>query len=125
MWNTPALWKYITKYVNKGSDMAPFAIGSEGRRDEIKKYQTGRYISNDEAILRIFGSEIHQRYPTVVNLAVHLENRQRVYISEDTADNLAQTPPETTITAFFKLCQQDVFVKSLMYVEVPTYSTWT
>ena len=111
--------KYITKYINKGSDMATFAIG-EGGRDEIKNYQTGCYI-----LKRVFGLEIPQQYPTVVNLAVHLENGQRVYFIEDTAHNLAKTPPETTLTAFFKLCQQDGFAKSLMYVEVPTYYTWT
>ena len=45
--------------------------------------------------------------------------------TEDTAHNLAQTPPETTITAFFKLSQQDVFAKSLMYGEVPPDYTMT
>ena len=39
--------KYITKYVSKGSDMATFAIGDEDGRDEIKNYQTGRYISSN------------------------------------------------------------------------------
>ena len=56
--------------------MATFAIGDEGGRDEIKNYQTGRYILSNEAIWRIFGLEIRQRYPAVVNLAVHLENGQ-------------------------------------------------
>ena len=104
--------------------MATLAISDEGGRDKIKNYQTGHYILSNEAIWRIFGLEIPQ-YPTVVNLAVHLENGQRVYFTEDTAHNLAQTPPETTLIAFFKLCQQNLFVKSLMYIEVPNYYTWT
>ena len=107
------------------SGMATFAFFNEGERDEIKNYLTGHYISINEAIWRNFWLETHQRYPAVVNLAVHLENRQRVYFSEDTAHNLVQTPPESTLTDFFKLCQQDVFEKSLMYIEVPTYYTWT
>ena len=78
--------KYITKYVNKVSDMATFAIGDQADRDEMKNYPTGRYISSNEAIRRNFGLEIHQRYPTVVVL---LENGQRVYFAEDTAHNLA------------------------------------
>ena len=85
--------------------MATFAIGDEDRQDEIKNYQTGCYISSNEAIWRI-----HQGYLTAMNLAVHLENR--VYFTKDTAHNIAKTPPETTLTDFFKLCQQDVFVKS-------------
>ena len=77
--------KYITKYANKAGDMATFAIGDEGGRDEIKKIiRQGVIISNNEAISGIFGLEIHQRYPTVMNLAVHLENGQRVYFTEDT-----------------------------------------
>ena len=46
--------KYITKYVNKGSDMSTFDIGDEGGRDEIKHYQRECYISSNEAIWRIF-----------------------------------------------------------------------
>ena len=117
--------RYITKYVDKGSDMVTFAIGDEGGRDEMKNYQTGRYILSNEAIWSIFGLKIHQRYPTVVNLAVYLENRLRVYFTEDTAHNLAQTSSETTLTAFIKLCQRDDFEKSLMYLEFSIYYTST
>ena len=104
--------------------MATFPIRDEGGLDEIKIYQTGLYISSNEAIRRIFGLEIHHRYPTVVNLAVYRENWQIVYFTEDTAHNLVQTSPETTLTAIFKLFQQDLFAKFLMYVEVPLYYTW-
>ncbi|GFT89088.1 ATP-dependent DNA helicase [Trichonephila clavipes] len=34
------------------------------------------------------------------------------------------TPPKTTITAFFQLCQYDAFAKTLLYVDVPRYYTW-
>lgn len=95
--------KYITKYINKGSDMATFRIGDEAERYGIQIFQTGRYISSNEAIRRIFGFEIHQRFPMVVNLAAHLENGQRVYFNEDTAQALAQTPPQTTLTAFLNI----------------------
>lgn len=35
-------------------------------------------------------------------------------------DNL----PETTLTAFFELCNSDEFAKTLLYHEVPHYYTW-
>ena len=57
----------------------------------------------------------YMTYPTVVNLAVHLENGQRVYFKEANALQRAENPPETTFTAFFKLCQQDEFSKRLFY----------
>ena len=89
--------KYVCKYVNKGSDAAMFALQQQ---DEVTQYQQGRYISSNEAFWRSFGFYIHQRH----QLAVHLENAQIVYFNEQNATNLALTPNETTLTAFFKLC---------------------
>ena len=43
----------------------------------------GRYISSSEAVWRMLGISIHERYPPVVQLAVHLENGQRVYFNPD------------------------------------------
>lgn len=52
--------KYIrTIYVNKCSEMATFAIGDERERDEVNLYNTGRFISSNEAIWRIFEFVIH------------------------------------------------------------------
>ncbi|KAL8580067.1 hypothetical protein ACOMHN_065116 [Nucella lapillus] len=104
--------------------MATFTVEGETRKDEIKTFQTGRYISTNEAVWRIFSFDLHQRYPPVVNLSVHLENGQRVYYTEKTAHQRAQAPPETTLTAFFKLCQSDEFARTLLYAEVPTYFRW-
>ncbi|GFW07512.1 ATP-dependent DNA helicase [Trichonephila clavipes] len=81
--------KYICKYVNKESDMAVFGVGNVAAPlDEINQYQLGRYISSNEAVWRILSFPIHERHPTVVHLAVHLANGQRVYF---TADNLCAT----------------------------------
>ena len=63
------------KYVTKGLDMAVFAVEQEGQQiDEIRNYQMGRYISTNEAMWRFLTFPIHQPYPAVVKLAVHLEN---------------------------------------------------
>ncbi|KAF8791836.1 hypothetical protein HNY73_003507 [Argiope bruennichi] len=35
-----------------------------------------------------------------------------------------QAPLETTLTAFFSLCQSDEFARSLLYHQVPKYYTW-
>ncbi|XP_055306971.1 uncharacterized protein LOC129571224 [Sitodiplosis mosellana] len=121
--------KYICKYVNKGSDMAMFSISDKNRldqnkNDEIIQYQLGRYISTNEALWRIFSFNIHERYPTVQHLAVHLENGQRVYFTPENARARVDSPPATTLTAFFKLCETDEFAKTLLYSEVPQYYTW-
>ena len=119
--------KYICKYVTKGSDAAMFAVANEmpNRLDEVTNYQQGRYISSSEAVWRLLNFPIHQRYPTVVHLAVHLEGGQRVYYKpgQPTA-HLTDTPPKTTLTAFFYLCKTDPLAKTLLYSEVPRHFRW-
>jgi hypothetical protein len=97
--------KYLCKYVNKGSDQAVFGLERDGTAvDEIKHYQLGRYISSNEAVWRILDFPIHARYPTVVHLAVHLKNGQRVYFTEDNVHERVNEPRRTVLTAFFSLC---------------------
>ncbi|XP_076298040.1 uncharacterized protein LOC143217539 [Lasioglossum baleicum] len=89
--------KYICKYVNKGSDQATFGV--RNNRDEITTYQSGRYISTSEAVWRILSFHIHERFPPVIRLDIHLENGQR-------------------------LCTKDAFASTLLYEEVPSYYTF-
>lgn len=97
-------------------------IGVE--RDEISKFQMGRYVNCNEAIWRIFSFAIHERHPTVVHLAVHLENGQRVYFNAENIVQRAERPPATTLTSFFATCASDPFARTLLYSEMPRYYTW-
>lgn len=113
-----------------------FALQQQNFNDEVTKYEQGRYISSNEAFWRIFGFPIHptischptsfpiQRYPAIQQLSVHLENGQGVYFTTETAAQQAQAPKDTTLMAFFKLCQQDQFAKTPLYHQVPSYYTW-
>ncbi|XP_071578043.1 uncharacterized protein [Temnothorax nylanderi] len=114
--------KYICKYVNKGSDQAVFALESE--KNEVKMYENGRYISSSEAVWRILAFPIHERYPSVFHLNVHLENGQRVYFNSINLIERINNPPQTTLLAFFELCKTDEFAKTLLYYEVPSYYVW-
>lgn len=68
--------------------MAVFGVENPtGSIDEINPYQLGRYISSNEAVWHILSFPIHELHPTVVHLAVHLENGQRVYF---TAENVRE-----------------------------------
>ena len=114
--------KYVLKYVHKGCNQAMFALRSS-QVDEISDYQNAMYVSSNEAAWRILKFSIHERDPPVQQLAVHLENGQRVY--EDTAlDQASGDPPKTTLTEFFTLCRVDGFAKTLLYVDIPKYYTW-
>ena len=116
--------KYVLKYVHKGCDQAMFTLQSS-QVDEISDYQNARYVSSNEAAWRILEFPIHERDPSVQQLAVHLENGQRVYFTEETAmDRASADPPKTTLTEFFVLCQRDDFARTLLYVDVPKYYTW-
>ena len=117
--------KYICKCVNKGSDQAAFGFERDGAAtDEVQRYLMGRYISSNEAVWRILDFPIHERHPKVMHLAVHLENGQRVYFTEENLYQKVLKPPDITLTAFFLLCQRDDFAKTLLYCDVPKYYTW-
>jgi hypothetical protein len=58
-------------------------------------------------------------------LAVHVENGQRVTFKPETTREQAIFSPEVTLTAFFRLCLQDGFARTLLYAEAPTFYTWT
>ena len=61
----------------------------------------------------------------VTQLAVHLENGQRVYFDTSNAQERARGgPPKTTLTEFFTLWSSDDFAKTLTYQEIPEYYTW-
>ncbi|XP_059169815.1 uncharacterized protein LOC131951424 [Physella acuta] len=112
--------KYICKYVNKGSDMAVFGVGNPSAPiDEIERYQLGRYISSNEAVWRILSFPIHERHPPVVHLAVHVIDGQSVCFTMENIQTKALSPPHTTLTAFFVLCNEDEFARTLLYSEVP------
>ncbi|GFT05677.1 ATP-dependent DNA helicase [Trichonephila clavipes] len=113
--------KYICKYVNKGTDQATFSVEDQ---DEVTRYESGRYISSSEAVWRILCFPIHERFPPVMHLSVHLENGQRVYFTEDNVIHKIINPQKTTLMAFFELCQVDNFAKTLLYCEVPAYYVW-
>ncbi|UYV69427.1 hypothetical protein LAZ67_6003542 [Cordylochernes scorpioides] len=118
--------KYICKYIYKGSDQSIFAVsGAQTESNEVLEYQSGRYISSNEAVWRILGVPIHRRHPMVQHLSVHLENGQRVYFTSANAALQGYRPPKTTLTEFFALCQRDNFAKTLLYVEVPVYYIWS
>lgn len=117
--------KYILKYVHKGLDQGVFTTARViGQIDEVSEYQAGRYISSNEAAWRIFGFPIHERYPTVLHLDVHLENGQRIYFNEENLHHHLANPLNSTLTAFFEPCKTDDFAWTLLYCEIPKYYIW-
>lgn len=103
--------------------MAVIGIGAENSNYEVTQYQMGRYVSSNGAVRQIFSFSIHERHPTVVHLAVHLENGQRVYFTAQNAVQRAAQTPSTILTSFFETCQNNDFAQTLLYSEMPKYYT--
>lgn len=73
---------------------------------------------------QIFSFPILEHNPVVIHLAIHLENGQHVYFINANVQQKAVNPPGTAMSAFFTLCQEDTFARTLKYSEVPSYYTW-
>ena len=73
---------------------------------------------------RILQFPVHESYPPVIRLHVHLENIQRVYFNPQNVVERVERPVNTTLMAFFNLCQVDDFAKNLLDHEVPSYYTF-
>ena len=68
---------------------------------------------------------MQERYPPVIQLAVHLVNGQRVFFIKETAqDKAAADPLTSTFTAFFYLCRSDPFASTIFYIDVPRFYVW-
>ncbi|CAE1281042.1 unnamed protein product [Acanthosepion pharaonis] len=83
-------------------------------RRQIQDFLAGRVISRTEGPWHIFSFPIHERFPAIVQIAVHLENDELRYFSEDTTMDVAARTKDTTLTAFFKLYRQDEFATTLL-----------
>ena len=70
----------------------------------------------------MFGFEIHDHFPPVQPLGVHLPGDQNMAFNpgEVGAEQLLE-PPATTLTAFFDLCATDETARGLLYAEVPEH----
>ena len=77
----------------------------------------GSYVSSNKAIWRIFSFPNHERRPTVVHLAVHLENGQTVYFTTQNVLQRTIQPPSTTLTSFFSLCVRMMILPEHYYTQ--------
>ena len=74
--------KYIHKYIYKGSDRTTIQLQETANADEVQRHLQGRYIGPCEAIWRLFEYRMHEEFPAVYQLPVHLPGEQPVYFAE-------------------------------------------
>jgi hypothetical protein len=117
--------QYITKYVYKGADQVTVQL--QINEDEIAKYLQARYAGPAKAIWRLFKFPVHQEYPPVESLAIHLKGEQPVYFPDTiTGPELAlrMENARSTLMAYFQwnTDHPDEEPKRL-YSEFPKYFT--
>ncbi|XP_066925068.1 uncharacterized protein [Clytia hemisphaerica] len=113
--------KYLYKYIYKGHDTAPIEIAERIDHDEIRTFLDARYVSSPEACWRLFAFPMHTQSRTVIRLAEHLPNFQRVYFREGEEENAADRAGnnETMLTAWFLLNQNDPTARQILYPDIP------
>ena len=91
--------------------------------DKIKRYCDCRYLSACEAVWRIYGFDIHHRWPTVQRLTFHLQDQQLVLFKDDVRiDDVLERNENmnTMFLAWFEANKKFEEGKNLIYAEFPT-----
>ena len=116
--------KYLAKYITKGHDKSTLAVNAN---DEITQHCQGRYIGPCEGFARIFKYKQHDQYPPVQPLAVHLENEQVVYFTDDLDEHQIANRRDracSTLMGYFEYNRLHTSGRHLLYSEFPSYYTW-
>ncbi|XP_031096970.1 uncharacterized protein LOC116001221 [Ipomoea triloba] len=124
--------KYIYKYIYKGHDRISLSlyVGADVHEfDEIKEYQSARWVSPPEAAWRIYAFPISKIRPAVVHLQVHLQNYQYInFHGNDRLVNIVEDDfaSRTMLTQFFYMTRVDEVAKklNLLYIQFPEYFVW-
>ncbi|KAL6581948.1 hypothetical protein OROMI_005962 [Orobanche minor] len=118
--------KYLFKYISKGSDMTGVKFVGE-RDDEIKKYESCRYVSACEAIWKIFSFDLHYRTPAVERLSFHLEDEQGISFKDgDYLPDLVNKPTvkQSKFLQWMEINKTDPEAQKLTYAEFPREYVW-
>ena len=102
--------KYIYKYIYIRHDKAVVYIAQDDRDniiDEINKFQDARWVSPQETIWRIFQFELIEMSTPVINMQLHLPNKQTIYYWKN--QNLQNVlywdhVSRTMLTWYFETC---------------------
>nr|XP_009626438.1 uncharacterized protein LOC104117138 [Nicotiana tomentosiformis] len=95
--------------------------------DEIQNFQDARWVSPPEALWRIYEFHPSEMQPSVINLELHLPDRQTVcYWSKQNLQNMIawEYATLTMLTEYFRTCSRDTEARQYLYKEFPEYYVW-
>ncbi|KAF8081255.1 hypothetical protein N665_0897s0011 [Sinapis alba] len=112
--------KYLFKYINKGADRVTVVVEPQGpqvKKNEIKDFFDCRFIL-----------PIHYRSTAVEKLSFHLPGKQNIiFKGNDKVKNVVgrKLIENTMFLAWFELCKVDAFARTLTYIQIPNYYTYS
>ncbi|XP_074327954.1 uncharacterized protein LOC141665870 [Apium graveolens] len=95
--------------------------------NEVNQYLDGRYVCASEAAWKIFGFDVHSRWPSVDRLPIHLPGNK--YVSFRTCTTLSEVVQQanskrTKLEAWFEANKEFPAARDFTYAEFPTHFTW-
>ncbi|KAL5647568.1 hypothetical protein ACJX0J_041923, partial [Zea mays] len=123
--------KYMFKYIYKGHDRASVVMRDASKADddvdEIKKYRDARWVTPPEALCRIYGFELSQNSPPVMQLQLHLPNMHMVAFHERQMVKRVVNRPgadRSMLTAYFEANRLHEEARGILYRDFPEWYTW-
>ena len=117
--------KYLYKYIYKGSDVILMKLKMAETEDEVDTYECLKYVNATRAFYNIYSFPIQERFPSVMTLPVHEENKQRVCFMQGSEANQVENPPVSPLLSYFEECQKENSKAcELRYCEMPYHFTW-
>ncbi|ONM22734.1 hypothetical protein ZEAMMB73_Zm00001d006074 [Zea mays] len=123
--------KYLFKYIYKGHDRVSVVMRDAGKEngdvDEIQQYRDARWVTPPEALRRIYGFELSQNSPSVMQLQLHLPNMHMVTFHErQMVERVVNRPgaDRSMITAYFEANKLYEEARGILYRDFPEWYTW-
>ncbi|PWZ57558.1 ATP-dependent DNA helicase PIF1 [Zea mays] len=123
--------KYMFKYIYKGHDRASVVMRDASKEDddvdEIKQYRDARWVTPPEALWRIYGFELSQNSPPVMQLQLHLPNMHMVAFHErQMVERVVNRPgaDRSMLTAYFEANRLHEEAQGILYRDFPEWYTW-
>ena len=112
--------KYLHEYIYKGFDRGEASLRDD-QVNEVVEFVEGRYICTSEGVWRLLAFDLHEQFPLVLRLPVHLENQQHVRWKDQQhlTDIVGDGPPDTPLVAWLKSNAKPghAFGKHLLYTD--------
>lgn len=122
--------KYVYKYIYKGGDRTSMNFeqpDSNGNIDEIKRYVDARWVTPSEALWRIFGFDLYDNNPSVLQLPLHLPGMHMVSFNanEDLRDVAArEKASKSMLTEYFEANKIHEWARTILYKDFPEWFRW-